>query len=365
MGSDARFAFTAMPQTISGTDTTYTIAYETLYFIKDHLGSVRTITDSQGNILERNDSYPYGLRTDLGKNYATLPEKYRVRMPASFSDFSQNGNSYPMVSSPAGKMLPFRLLYNGKELQLIAQTRLIDYGARQYDPTIARWNGMDPMAEKDIEITPFSYCFNNGIIAIDSDGRFPWAVVAGIVIDYGFQVYSNYQADKSGYDAWIGNVDAISLALSAVPAGKGLQILAKETINSTVSLTINDGFKVETNLKKIITNTAINTVTSVAINKISKASSDNNLRKVQKDNREAVKGLRKSELQQQKHPDSPKKREGVKTAQSVVNETRKKEKMVSILNATIGQEPKTAEEFLEGTAKIFTLNNENNDGTQK
>lgn len=78
-----------------------------------------------------------------------------------------------------------------------------------------------------------------------------------------------------------------------------------------------------------------------------------------------VKGLRKSELQQQKHPDSPKKREGVKTAQSVVNETRKKEKMVSILNATIGQEPKTAEEILEETAKIFTLNNENNDGTQK
>jgi Ni,Fe-hydrogenase III small subunit len=48
-----------------------------------------------------------------------------------------------------------------------------------------------------------------------------------------------------------------------------------------------------------------------------------------------------------------------------LNETRKKEKMVSILNATIGQEPKTAEEILEGTAKIFTLNNENNDGTQK
>lgn len=39
--------------------------------------------------------------------------------------------------------------------------------------------------------------------------------------------------------------------------------------------------------------------------------------------------------------------------------------MVSILNATIGQEPKTAEEILEGTANIFTLNNENNDGTQK
>lgn len=40
IGSDARFAFSATPQTIIGTDTTYTIAYETLYLIKDHLGSV-------------------------------------------------------------------------------------------------------------------------------------------------------------------------------------------------------------------------------------------------------------------------------------------------------------------------------------
>lgn len=173
MGSDARFAFTATPQTISGTDTTYTIAYETLYLIKDHLGSIRTITDSQGNALERNDYYPYGLATNLGRNYPVLTDKYRVRMPASFTDFSQNGNDYPTVSSPAGKILPFRLLYNGKELQLIAQTRLIDYGARQYDPTIARWNATDPMGEKYYPISLFSYCNNNPIFNKDCDGRDP------------------------------------------------------------------------------------------------------------------------------------------------------------------------------------------------
>ena len=45
LGSDARFAFTASPQAVASGDTTYAIAYETLYLLKDHLGSVRVITD--------------------------------------------------------------------------------------------------------------------------------------------------------------------------------------------------------------------------------------------------------------------------------------------------------------------------------
>ena len=69
LGADARFAFAATPQTTIGTDTTYTVDYETLYLVRDHLGSIRAITDSQGNILERNDYYPYGLQTDFGRNY--------------------------------------------------------------------------------------------------------------------------------------------------------------------------------------------------------------------------------------------------------------------------------------------------------
>ena len=171
MGSDARFAFNATPQAIIGTDTTYTIAYETLYLIKDHLGSVRTITDSQGNAIERTDYYPYGLATNLGRNYATLPEKYRVRMPASFTDYSQNGNVYATISSPSGKMLPYRLIYNGKELQMISQTRLIDYGARQYDPTIARWNKPDIKGEDSFSKSNYMFCTSNPVMMIDLDGK--------------------------------------------------------------------------------------------------------------------------------------------------------------------------------------------------
>ena len=170
LGSDARFALTASPQTIASGDTTYAIAYETLYMLKDHLGSIRAITDSLGNALERHDYYPYGLRTDFGRNHPALSDKYRVRMPASLAAFSQSGISYPAVSSPSEKLLPYRLLYNGKELQMVAQTRFVDYGARQYDPTIARWNGMDPMAEKYYSTSNYIYCISSPILYIDKEG---------------------------------------------------------------------------------------------------------------------------------------------------------------------------------------------------
>lgn len=169
LGSDASFAFAATPQNLSGTDTTYTVAYETLYLLKDHLGSVRAITDSQGNTLERNDYYPYGLQTSLGRSYTTLGDKYRVRMPAFFT--SNNPNISNMaVSSPSFEMLPLRMLYNRKELQMVAQTRFIDYGARQYDPTIARWNGMDHKSE-DYYLSTYAFCTANPLIFIDYNGN--------------------------------------------------------------------------------------------------------------------------------------------------------------------------------------------------
>jgi RHS repeat-associated protein len=39
-----------------------------------------------------------------------------------------------------------------------------DYGARFYDPSVARWWNVDPLSEKYYNITPYNYCLNNPLI---------------------------------------------------------------------------------------------------------------------------------------------------------------------------------------------------------
>ena len=46
-----------------------------------------------------------------------------------------------------------------------------DYGARQYDPILARWDRVDPLAEKYYSISPYAYCANSPVNRIDPDGR--------------------------------------------------------------------------------------------------------------------------------------------------------------------------------------------------
>lgn len=58
-----------------------------------------------------------------------------------------------------------------------------DYGARQYDPTLCRWDRMDPLCEKYYSTSPYVYCENNPVMLVDHDGRIPYkkAVKSGIV----------------------------------------------------------------------------------------------------------------------------------------------------------------------------------------
>ena len=99
---------------------------------------------------------------------------------------------------------PNRWHFSGKESQsfLNASIPLLDFGARMYNPAIARWTAADPLSEKYYGISPYVYCLNNPTNSFDPDGKAVWFIplikgVVGAAVDAGAQVTVSLSAGKT------------------------------------------------------------------------------------------------------------------------------------------------------------------------
>ena len=143
-----------------------TVSYRPLIHLRDHLGSVRSVIDGDtGAVVETNDYYPFGKRIQV-----TAP----VSEPVGGSQYASEPAVAPVApaTSVASTSSPNRWHFSGKESQSIlnASIPLLDFGARMYNPAIARWTAADPLSEKYYGISPYVYCLGNPIVNIDVKG---------------------------------------------------------------------------------------------------------------------------------------------------------------------------------------------------
>ncbi|MDF1697531.1 MAG: RHS repeat-associated core domain-containing protein [Saprospiraceae bacterium] len=80
------------------------------------------------------------------------------------ANFNVNGNSL------SGTRDKTKYTYNGKEYLEDLNINLHDYGARYYDPSIARWTSVDPLSKGYAPISSYCYVMNNPITFVDPDG---------------------------------------------------------------------------------------------------------------------------------------------------------------------------------------------------
>lgn len=121
-----------------------------LWFVKDHIGSVRSVyclNDSTGNpIIEYNHFLPYGTRLDFLATEKSALNSHRFAGKKEYDDFLTSFDINPM--------------------DILAN----DFGARFFIPFTSCWTTPDPLASKHPSISPYTYCMSDPINYVDPFG---------------------------------------------------------------------------------------------------------------------------------------------------------------------------------------------------
>ena len=197
---------------------------EYLFFLRDHLGSVRVVARSDGKVVQVNHYYPYGMAYASGRMSGNA-EAHPVTGEGGNvidGDLEIGGGTGGMELARPGASQPYRFL--GNELYTSNSLGLYDFSARMYDPALGRFLSVDPMAETCLNMTPFAYCGNNPIIRVDPGGEI-WHIVGGAVVGAVLEGGSALIQGKTGKEIGAAAVrGAIEGGVVAATGGAGLMV---------------------------------------------------------------------------------------------------------------------------------------------
>jgi RHS repeat-associated protein len=139
--------------------------------------------------------YEFSLKDHLGNTRVTFTEPKSGDIVSNLEiDQAQINHYYPFGLNMEGNWNGAgdnKYQYNGKELNTDFDLNWNDYGARWYDPAMARWTTVDPLAEKMRRHSPYNYGFDNPMRFVDPDGmepqdnkKKPDPIVKTIAIDF-------------------------------------------------------------------------------------------------------------------------------------------------------------------------------------
>lgn len=158
-------------------------SWATNYYITDHLGSVRAVTDAEGEVLGTSDYMPYGSEISSRSNTTT---DYR---------------------------------FTGKERQSMVNNSIYDSFAR-FQNTYGRFMSIDPKAESFYHISPYTYCAGDPVNLVDPDGKY--IVVYDNRIRYDWQKHNGswglYDYDGNKYSGSNKFINQVGSALNEIMA---------------------------------------------------------------------------------------------------------------------------------------------------
>jgi len=182
-------------------------AQDSLYYTyNDFQGNLLAVTDAAGTVKERYAYDPYGHRVN--------PTNWRVKDTRQSFIFARGYTMHEHLDNFG----------------------LINMNGRMYDPLMGQFLSPDSYVQAPgnwYNYNRYSYCFNNPLIYIDEDGELAWFVpiIFAVVyagIEYGTQVYQNYQINKqleaagrpdlkmSSKDMWLRRIDWFDVGVSGV-----------------------------------------------------------------------------------------------------------------------------------------------------